>query len=569
MLFIKFVHIIINSVVKRFICFLSILFVFLIFSNKINGSTHTHQIDSLTQLINSPTISDTAKSKILFEISLKEYHMQHYSKAINYANQSLEIFRAHDNLKAEGQVLEYIGIYYAEFSDYENSIKYLLSSLKIAEEQQDKYSINSRNLNLGTTFLEAGSFNKSIDFFKKAVTYFQQDQSKNAPFLVAGYSNLGAAFEGLNVLDSAMYFYQKSAALAITENTPEQIGAPLLNIAEIQLKNNNIEEALINYQKALDLFKSNNDNKGLWHTNFGIANAYIKQGKTTEAIQLLDKIIFHFRKTNDLNYLAKSLNILSSLYENQSNYQLANEYNNQLLEVKDSISKSEIINKMADIELQYKVEKLQKESQSKLQLIEQQKKISTLRWYFATGILVFIIILIITLYSKNKTQKKLVETRLKNTQLQRTKLQSELDFRNTELENFALHIVQKNEFLQDIKSKFKKLRLNASEKNIEEIKDLNLKINQSLRANKELEKFRERVDDVNSHFFNLLNEKYPDLTEKEKRLCALLKMNLSSKEIASLNNISEGAVTMARYRLRKKIDISTDENLTEFFQKLT
>ncbi len=143
-----------------------------------------------------------------------------------------------------------------------------------------------------------------------------------------------------------------------------------------------------------------------------------------------------------------------------------------------------------------------------------------------------------------------------------------MDFRNTELENFALHIVQKNDFLQDIKSKFKKLRVNASDKNAEEIKDLNLKINQALRLNKELEKFRERVDDVNSHFFNLLSENYPKLTEKEKRLCALLKLNLSSKEIASLNNISEGAVTMARYRLRKKIALTTDESLAEFFQKL-
>jgi len=49
-----------------------------------------------------------------------------------------------------------------------------------------------------------------------------------------------------------------------------------------------------------------------------------------------------------------------------------------------------------------------------------------------------------------------------------------------------------------------------------------------------------------------LNDRYPELTEKKNVLCALLKLNLSSKEIASLNNISEGAVTMARYRLEKR-----------------
>jgi len=204
-----------------------------------------------------------------------------------------------------------------------------------------------------------------------------------------------------------------------------------------------------------------------------------------------------------------------------------------------------------------------------MQLIKEKKKLSTLRWYGSTGVLLIIIFLVISLYNRNKTKNKLVETKLKNTELEQGKLKSELDFRNKELESFALHIVQKNDFLQDVKSKFKKLRIHASDENVEEIKELNFKINQSLRVNKELEKFRERVDDVNSNFFNLLGEHYPDLTEKEKRLCALLKMNLSSKEIASLNNISEGAVTMARYRLRKKIGLNKEANLTELFQTLT
>jgi DNA-binding CsgD family transcriptional regulator len=194
---------------------------------------------------------------------------------------------------------------------------------------------------------------------------------------------------------------------------------------------------------------------------------------------------------------------------------------------------------------------------------------ASLRWYGATGILIIVIILIITLYKKSKTQKDLAEAQLQKTELEQIKLKDELAYRNKELENFALHIVQKNDFLLDVKTSLKEIKANANEDNIDEIKNLTFKINQALRVNKELEKFRDRVDDVNSNFFKTLTQNYPDLTEKEKRLCALLKLNLSSKEIATLNNISEGAVTMARYRLRKKIGLTTDENLVELFQKLS
>lgn len=545
---------------------LFIVFTFIVFTAY--SSNYTNKIDSLNKYLATGNVSQQEQANTLFQLSLNKYYLQHYPQAIDYANQALIIFQSLDNQKEEGKTLEFIGVYYAEFSDYENSVNYLLAALNIAEEQNDTESINSRKFNIGTTFTEAGNSNKGIKFLKEAAKFYEKDEAKFAKFLVALYTNLGVSYDGFNSLDSASFFYEKAVNLAKKENELQLIGAPLLNIGEIHLKKKAYGKALKYYNLALKEFTRANDIKGIWHTNFGIANVYQYLNKSKESIELLKGCIVHFRATNDLNYLAKSLCAISEIYEKQLNHKLALAYKNELLLVVDSISESEIINKMADTELHYKIEKLQKENESKMQLIEQKKKLSTFRWYGATGGLLVIIIFVIGLYNRNKTKNKLVETKLKNTELEQGKLKSELEFRNKELENFALHIVQKNEFLKDVKSKFKKLRIHASDENIEEIKELNFKINQSLRVNKELEKFRERVDDVNSHFFNLLTDNYPDLTEKEKRLCALLKMNLSSKEIASLNNISEGAVTMARYRLRKKIGLNKEANLAELFQKM-
>lgn len=539
-----------------------------VFSLSQTSFANINQIDSLKKILRDDNLNNNEKPEILFKISLKQYQLQNYPDAINNAIEALDLFKKNNNKKKEGAVLEYLGIYYAEFSDYQNSIKYLLKALKIAEEQHDSNSIYSRDFNIGTTFIEAGNRNKGIEFIKKAITYYQSPKTRNVKFLVAGHVNLGVVYNDMNILDSAMFYSQIAANIARDENYSQQIGASLLNIGDIYFKQNEIEKALKQYGLALVAFKSSSDIQGIWHTKYGIANAFSTQGKLSEAIDLYEQVIPHYKEVNDLNYLAKSLSELSNIQEKLNNFKLALSYKNQFIEVKDSIAESEILNKLADLELQYRIEKLQNENQSKLKILNQQKKISSLRWYGSTGILVIIIILIITLYNKNKTQNKLVEAQLVNTKLEQSKLKDELVYRNKELENFALHIVQKNDFLMDVKSSLKDIKTNASDKNIEEIKKLSFNVNQALRVNKELEKFRERVDDVNSHFFKLLIEHYPDLTEKEKRLCALLKLNLSSKEIATLNNISEGAVTMARYRLRKKIGLNTDDNLAELFQKL-
>lgn len=243
-------------------------------------------------------------------------------------------------------------------------------------------------------------------------------------------------------------------------------------------------------------------------------------------------------------------------------------YHDKYSKTKDSLASEEVINSLQKMQMQFDIERLERDNENEMHLLEKEKKILTQWWVLISGALLIVLVLIVILYRKNKQQKVLVETRLKNSQLEKQSLEGELDYKNRELENFALHLVQKNEFIDSIKVDAKELKSGASEKNQDKINALNLKINQSLVQNKELEKFRDRVDEVNSSFFLLLEGKYPSMTRKERRLCALLKLNLSSKEIATLSDVSEGAITMARYRLRKKIGLKPEENLSVFFQKL-
>ena len=81
-------------------------------------------------------------------------------------------------------------------------------------------------------------------------------------------------------------------------------------------------------------------------------------------------------------------------------------------------------------------------------------------------------------------------------------------------------------------------------------------------------KFNANIESLNDSFFLKLNDKYPKLSKNDKRLCALLRLNLSSKEIASIQNISPNSVDVNRYRLRKKLDIDSETDLSEFLNAL-
>ena len=101
-----------------------------------------------------------------------------------------------------------------------------------------------------------------------------------------------------------------------------------------------------------------------------------------------------------------------------------------------------------------------------------------------------------------------------------------------------------------------------------ELHTLGQTVKGQLSITQERDQFEQYVADVYEAFFIRLTDQYPDLSESEKRLAALLRINLSSKEIAAVINISPKSVDMNRYRLRKKMKLSTVENLTEVLQQI-
>lgn len=141
-----------------------------------------------------------------------------------------------------------------------------------------------------------------------------------------------------------------------------------------------------------------------------------------------------------------------------------------------------------------------------------------------------------------------------------------MKFKNEELANATLHLIQKNKTLTYLKDDLSKLlrTLPSSSAEKQSVNNLLKKINKDLQNEKNWELFNNYFDDVHQDFITRLKVKYENLTPKELRLCAYLRMNISTKEIAPLMNISFRGVEISRYRLRKKLNLDHDKNLTDF-----
>jgi DNA-binding CsgD family transcriptional regulator len=131
----------------------------------------------------------------------------------------------------------------------------------------------------------------------------------------------------------------------------------------------------------------------------------------------------------------------------------------------------------------------------------------------------------------------------------------------------ALNIIQKNESLRALSKKIDVFRANPKfAECYAELFDLQNMIRETLQLDKDRDTFQLYVNQNNEKFYSALKEKYPKLTPNEVRLTALIRLNLSSKEIASILNISSKSVEMNRYRLRKKMQLSAKVNLSEFIR---
>ena len=447
-------------------------------------------------------------------------------------------------------------------------------------------------------YMRQTAYKKGFESALKALSFaenlhLEDDKVKIKGTLASLYHYTNNKEKAIEIKKELLEFYKK-------QNNRRKIGLTLNDLGNSNYVIENYDIA-INYLRESLTYSQEVENQGLIGiTLFNIGKTYVRLGQTQEGIDFLKRSIQHSRNiskhalseswalkrlgavyTEELHmpekalpYLNRAIILANSVgnkddlyqsYRDRSQaFEALGEYKKALLDhenykaISDSVYSVE---KSKEIErLKTEFETKEKEQQIVLQekeitVLEQEASISNLqRLLMAIGLLLSLI----GFYA--------LYQRMKRNKLEKEKVDAELEFKKKELTTHALNLARKNETLENLKSKAQELK--EKENTGTGYTQLIRTINFDLQDDNNWENFSRYFEEVHKDFNGNVKQKYPGVTSNELRLLALLKMNLSSKEIASILNISPEGIKKARYRLRKKLDLTTEDSLQDLILTL-
>lgn len=166
------------------------------------------------------------------------------------------------------------------------------------------------------------------------------------------------------------------------------------------------------------------------------------------------------------------------------------------------------------------------------------------------------------LKTKQKLELKSFENKQQKLSFKNKSLKQDIENKNRELALSTMSLIKKNEFLGQIKNELKKITVN------ENISSVVKTIDDNINSSDDWKMFEKAFNNADKKFFKKVKKQHPELTSNDLRLCMFLRMNLNSKDIAPLLNISPRSVEIKRYRLRKKLQLEREINLNEYFINL-
>lgn len=364
---------------------------------------------------------------------------------------------------------------------------------------------------MGNFFSEIGDYQKSVEYHKISLEIAQEIQSDKD--IAYSYNNIASSYQSLGEYELSIKLYLQSIEIKERINDVRGIATSLNNIGNSLVRMEKFAESEEYFKRSIDIKRTLNQPSLLASSLIGLASVYSKQNKTQELQAVLGEVLDFAKNCDSESMLLYTKQQLSEIYAQQGNYEQAYSY---LLE-------SYQINEKQRIE-QY------------------QKRLTNL----------------IAVFEVNRHEQEATIQKIKAEQLQR-----DLDAKNNELTATALNLVKKNEVLQQLKEHIEN-NDKPNEAGMDSIlQTIRKEINSSLADDKSWERFEEQFNLIHVDFLRTIARLYPSLSPVELRICTLLKINLSSKEIASMLCIEAKTVEVYRYRIRQKMKLEQGTNLVQ------
>ena len=523
--------------------YLRILF-FLVFVLTLSSQVNAQ--DNVNSLLDS-LAGETNRDRIM-DLNLKiasELRFQDKSRTTYYVNLALTEAQKINSEKSWKEFYERAVEIYIDMDALDTALDYLLKEYDLYKHSNDLKRFELEN-QLGIINARLNNPQKALVYFKGILPHYKKEEK----FDLVGktYNNIGLAYLSIEKPDSSLYFLQQG--LKFIEKDPD------LNI-KIHLKTNMarcysaLGQDELAERKFVEASETLNDsiNPGIitWvHTER--AKFYLVTENYDKAIEFAEMAERISLSKNNFIY-AQILRVLSKAYFHKQDFKKSAEYFNLYDEVRENLNIEE---KAVNVE-KLKIEYDYKIREQQLEIDESRKRMNLLLAIGGLTILLLVLSLFMIRY-RNRLEKAKLANQLKESREKELKL--ELELKNKELASKTIRQTEHDELINLVQKDLKEIHSKATQSETKH--SLNQLFNRikSNTSQNNWEEFELRFSNVHESFYKKLDELHPNLNSHDKRICALIKLNLSTKEIANLTKTSVKSVENIRTRLRKKLGLT-------------
>ena len=428
---------------------------------------------------------------------------------------------------------------------------------------------------MGRVYSKLGDYNKGIELNDKATSIFK---SLGESASVAGcYNERGVMHYLLDEFVVAEKFLQRALTINRAQRNLKEIATNLNNLCLYQ---GDTEKKLSLIQEAIAINKNLDAQWSLGENYNNMGKQYYFSEQYPQALEALQKAYEYARNIGAKELICDNYEYSSWVYAAIGDYKQAYPRLSQMYALSKELQSS---NKLRNIEQEISYKRYQDQKYA-TEMQEQTYKIELLKrnLWFLGSVLVLGLAFSIFLYKWYKrrkglqliearyqlelSQRELSELKLHQQELELQSIQNALDSSQQEVTSFAVFLRSRNELLDKIREMIKEGYKMDNQALIPHLKKVNAYISQYQSGDKTNNALLLNIEDKSKEFIERLTKEHPNLTQGEKYLATMLRVNLSTKEISMISGNSPKTINMNRYRLRKALNLPTEKDLVEYLQ---
>ena len=487
------------------------------------------------------------------------FENSYYKKLLAQYFISLKEDELSRDLAGKAEDLNNIGNIFFTLKNYPKALTYYRMSQETYRKMDSPDAMYGQYFSLSKVFREMHLYDSSRICLSKSIRYFK-NSGNNLHNLMFAYYYSGELFHSQSQFKAAEKFYDSAIAVSRKVKNPALFLSCLVGKSMISQQSGDYQESAEIAVEGLTVADHTGELtfslqfRHLLYLNYKNLNKPDLAFKNLEAYYYLNDSLKLYKANKAYMDMANSYEAVARENENEI---LKQQNRNYLLEQKFFIT-ALVLGLLLITALVFLARQLRRRLHFKNEIIKHEQRIKSK---------------LITTIDKEKIHKdQLITThqeQLENVSIEKSQITEELERKNNDLLMATTYMIKTNEKLAEISANFKNI---ASK--LQKSSTLNGEIYQTIEAIEKLsskdtwDNFRSKFVDVHPNFFKNLNERCPGLTQNEMKLAAMISMNLSSKDIAKITLQQHNSINVARYRLRKKLNMESDEQLIGFLLQL-